>query len=94
MINSKNPRILKLKLPNGQPIKVKYYPKWSIIEKLDHRADHFEFYGDMSDTGYYSHFVFVEVKYNPTKKELFNYIKSCIENYTNTKYGKAQQALF
>ena len=59
---------LKLKMPNGEGLKITYVSKWSYSPELKHRVDHFEFRGGVSETGYLSHFAHVALDYMPIKK--------------------------
>ena len=78
-------------MPDNQPVRVKYIARWSILPKLNHRVDHFEFFGNITDTGYRSHFTMVDPNYNPDKKEIIAYIKKVIEEVTGLRYGKPAQ---
>jgi len=84
-------KIFRLEAPDGRKIKIKYCAKWSFNPELNHRVDHFEFFGPTSETGYYSHFVHVELKYAPTEKEVIDFCKKFIEEKMGIKYGEPTQ---
>lgn len=80
-----------INMPNGKPVTVEYYPRYSLIRELDHRVDHFEFRGEISSTGYRSQFVMVDPDLKETKEMVIEQAKRWIEEWTGQKYGGVNQ---
>ena len=101
-MTDKPTKIYKLNSPDGRAIRVKYFRKaFSGVNLKDnsgnsfnYRFDKFEFLSKVtSETGYHSLFASVEYDYEPTKAEMFDYLRTCIEEFSGTKYGKPTQQM-